>query len=142
MNARALKEYVLTEILACYYFKGTEVSPVRSGLRFDVYALKRTAYSKSEVRIYEIKSSRKDFTSDKKWQKYLLYCTHFYFVAPVGVIDLNDLPEKIGLIEIFYKNGKMEHVFKRKCRRLRSFPDNDLYVDFLEGILCRYIEQR
>lgn len=61
------------------------------------------------IRGFEFKSCRSDFTSDKKWQKYLPYCHTFTFVCPCGVITPNDLPPKIGLLWIYrwqWENGR------------------------------------
>ena len=139
MNASDIKNYVLKVILSGYYLKGCEASPSKTDIRFDVFAI-RTHWNKaSEIRIYEIKSCRQDFVSDKKWQKYLPYCTHFYFVAPKGAIKPEELPEKIGLIELSLNNGFIEHTFKRKCKRLAPALDEKRYIKLLEGILGRYI---
>lgn len=53
------------------------------------------------VRIFEFKSCRADFVSDKKWQKYLKYCHTFTFVCPKEVIKKEDLPAGIGLLWIY-----------------------------------------
>ncbi len=79
-----------------YAFVGNEVSPQATGLRFDVIGVAK--YTR-QVRIYEIKSSRGDFLSDAKWERYLPYCTHFSFVAPAGAIFRWELGPAIGLIE-------------------------------------------
>lgn len=74
----------------------TEFSPAGSGLRFDVIGL---ASRTRQVRIFEVKSSRGDFLSDGKWERYLPYCTHFAFVAPAGAVQRWELPTGVGLIE-------------------------------------------
>ena len=79
-----------------YAYVGNEVSPQSTGLRFDVIGVGK--YTR-QVRIYEIKSSRGDFLADKKWERYLPYCTHFSFVAPAGAIFRWELGRAIGLIE-------------------------------------------
>jgi hypothetical protein len=52
------------------------------------------------IRIFEFKSCRRDFVSDKKWQNYLKYCHTFTFVCPREVINKGDLPKGIGLLWI------------------------------------------
>jgi len=79
-----------------YPVVATEFSPPGSGCRFDVIGLGR--YTR-QVRIYEVKSSRADWLSDAKWERYLPYCTHFAFVAPAGAIARWELDRDIGLIE-------------------------------------------
>jgi hypothetical protein len=79
-----------------YAYVANEFVPSNTSLRFDVIGIAK--YTR-QVRIYEIKSSRGDFLSDGKWEKYLDYCTHFSFVAPAGAIFRWELPRNVGLIE-------------------------------------------
>lgn len=70
----------------------TEFSPMR-GLRVDVLALG----PRGEIWVIECKSSRADFTSDRKWQGYLAWCDRFFWaVGPDFPTDL--LPGDTGLI--------------------------------------------
>ena len=69
-----------------------------SNLRFDLI---RVDPYRKYIRIFEFKSSRGDFTSDKKWQKYLKYCHTLTFVCPREVIQKADLPAGIGLMWIY-----------------------------------------
>ena len=69
-----------------------ELVPAR-GLRVDVMALG----PKGEIWVIECKSSREDFTSDKKWQGYLDWCDR-YFWAVDGDFPTELLPEGTGLI--------------------------------------------
>ena len=63
------------------------------GLRVDVMALGR----KGEIWVVECKSSRADFTSDRKWQGYLDYADRFFWA--VGADFPTDiLPKDSGLI--------------------------------------------
>ena len=66
--------------------------------RFDLI---RIIPIKSFVRIYEFKSCRADFLSDKKWQNYLDYCHTFTFVSPKYEVRRQDLPRGIGLMWIY-----------------------------------------
>ncbi len=69
-----------------------EMTP-RAGLRVDVMALGPGG----EIWVIECKSSRADFTSDRKWQGYLEWCDRFFWaVGPEFPTDL--LPEETGLI--------------------------------------------
>lgn len=64
-----------------------------SGLRVDVMALG----PKGEVWVIECKSSRADYTSDRKWQGYLEWCDRFFWAVDEEFpTDL--LPEETGLI--------------------------------------------
>ena len=61
-----------------------EVTP-RPGLRTDVMALG----PKGEIWVVECKSSRADFTSDRKWQGYLDWCDRYFWAVPA------DFPHEI-----------------------------------------------
>ena len=137
MNANTIADFALKYILKSFYLKGTELGPYRTGLRFDVYGLKRPT---REMRVLEVKSCRKDFASDKKWHKYLPYCTHFAFVAPRGVIEPDELPAKVGLIEVWNRNdsGFLSYNYVRKCKKLHDLDDN-AYIKILEAIALRVI---
>ena len=66
---------------------------LRSGRRVDLIAIG----SGGEITIVEVKSSRQDFISDRKWQEYLPFCDAFYFAVPVD-FPQEILPEEAGLI--------------------------------------------
>ena len=66
---------------------------LKSGRRADVIALDE----KGLITIVEIKSSRTDFQTDRKWQDYLDFCDRFYFAVPKG-FPLEILPPETGLI--------------------------------------------
>ena len=70
----------------------TEFS-TRDGLRMDVCALG----PKGEVWCVEVKSSRADFLSDRKWEGYLGWCDRFFFAVPESFPD-ELLPPEHGLI--------------------------------------------
>jgi hypothetical protein len=64
-----------------------------NGRRADVMALS----PKGELAIVEVKSSREDFMTDRKWGEYLDWCDRFYFaVAPEFPREV--LPGGPGLI--------------------------------------------
>lgn len=63
------------------------------GLRVDVMALG----PRGDVWIVECKSSRADFTSDRKWTGYLDWCDRFFW-AVGAEFPLDLLPEGTGLI--------------------------------------------
>jgi len=69
-----------------------EFCPCR-GLRVDVMALGRDG----EMWIVECKSSRADFTSDRKWPAYLPWCDRFFFAVDAE-FPAEILPEAGGLI--------------------------------------------
>ncbi|MEM7176079.1 MAG: MmcB family DNA repair protein [Pseudomonadota bacterium] len=67
--------------------------PTKAGLRMDVCAID----PKGEIWCVEVKSSRADFQSDRKWQGYLDWCDRFFFAVPEGFAD-EILPPDLGLI--------------------------------------------
>ncbi len=67
--------------------------PVKTGRRMDILALG----PKAELWCIEVKSSRADFMSDRKWQDYLDWCDRLYFAVPTGFPE-DLLPAEQGLI--------------------------------------------
>ncbi|MHA1527616.1 MAG: MmcB family DNA repair protein [Alphaproteobacteria bacterium] len=65
----------------------------RDGLRMDVCALG----PKGEIWCVEVKSSRADYNSDRKWEGYLGWCDRFFFAVPESFPD-RILPPEHGLI--------------------------------------------
>ena len=55
----------------------------RDGLRMDVLALG----PKGELWCVEVKSSRADFLSDRKWEGYLGWCDRLFFAVPESFPD-------------------------------------------------------
>lgn len=70
----------------------SEFVPAR-GLRVDLMSLG----PRSEIWVVECKSSRADFTSDRKWRGYLDWCDR-YFWAVDADFPADLLPEGTGLI--------------------------------------------
>jgi hypothetical protein len=70
----------------------TEVT-LANGRRADVLALDASG----RLTIVEIKSSRADFRSDRKWREYLEFCDAFYFAVPEG-FPVELLPDDTGLM--------------------------------------------
>ncbi len=124
----------------------TEFCPYGEARRVDMFYFNRW---NRETRGYEIKISRADFLSDKKWESYLKYCTWFYFVAPEGIIKKEELPEKVGLMEIQIipresygsdeeTNYQLRHKFTKTARRLQDVAEKE-YIQLLEGLLIKLI---
>lgn len=65
--------------------------------RMDAWVMKKS-WSNPLVVAYEVKVDRQDFLRDDKWRKYLDYCNQFYFVAPKGIIQPEELPADVGLM--------------------------------------------
>ena len=68
---------------------------LRSGRRVDLIAIG----SGGEITIVEVKSSRQDFISDRKWQDYPEWADRFYFAVAEGFPrDLLPGPKESGII--------------------------------------------
>ncbi|MEM1278153.1 MAG: MmcB family DNA repair protein [Pseudomonadota bacterium] len=67
--------------------------PTKAGLRMDICALD----PQGEIWCIEVKSSRADFQSDRKWPGYLEWCDRFFFAVPEGFPE-ELLPLEHGLI--------------------------------------------
>lgn len=97
------------------------------GRRFDMVRINPW---KRMIWIFEFKSSRGDFTSDKKWQHYLRYCHIFTFVCPYGVIQKEELPKGIGLL----------WVYKWTWKRDRDEPKWMIDADYVKRPRSREME--
>jgi hypothetical protein len=92
MPGQILARGVCRHLLSHGFATVEELVPA-PGLRVDVMALG----PKGEVWIVECKSSRVDFTSDRKWHNYLEYADRFFWAVDADFpVDL--LPEDAGLI--------------------------------------------
>lgn len=134
----------------------SEFCPYGEARRLDLFYFSRWS---RQTRGYEIKVSRSDFVSDKKWKEYLKFCTHFYFVAPEGIIKPSELPKEIGLIEISVaeyprdsyglrkvpeddeKEYRLEHKHTKKCKKLPELTE-EAYVQLLEGLLIKLVYKK
>lgn len=79
---------------------------------------------------YEIKISRGDWLRDEKWAEYLPLCHLFSIVAPKGLIQPEELPKGVGLLEAIGKGTGARLVTRRKAvRRAIEWPiDLMIYV--------------
>lgn len=86
--ARGVQRYLRSEGFASIL----EFVPA-PGLRVDVIGLG----PKGEIWIVECKSSRADFTGDRKWSGYLEWCDRFFWAVD-GDFPVDLLPEASGII--------------------------------------------
>lgn len=93
----------------------------RNHRRLDGWALLRT-WSPVTTIGYEFKNSRADWLQDRKWESYLPLVHQFYVCAPKGIVQIGELPESVGLMELV---GKDRLVTRRKAaRREIDLPTN------------------
>lgn len=100
-------------------------------LRLDAWVMNRS-WTKLKFTGYEVKVSRSDFLHDDKHQEYMKLCNEFYFVAPKGIINVDEIPVESGLLEIASTGTRL---FTKKKAPFRSidFP-SDLFTYIL---MCR-----
>jgi len=73
-----------------------------------------------------VKTCRRDFVQDHKWQSYLRACHSLIFVTAPGVATLAEIPEECGWQEIS-KNGAML-VTRKKAPRRPIDPRHELVL--------------
>jgi len=83
----------------------------------------KKSWTKPWTIVYEIKQSRSDFLHDTKWHEYLKYCTDFYFVAPPGIIQPEELPPHVGLL-VTSKNCTRLYTKRKAVHRDIQVPDS------------------
>ena len=83
----------VSRLLRSHDFATLEEMTPEPGLRVDVMGLG----PRGEVWVVECKSSRADFTSDRKWQFYLPWCDRFFWAVPAD-FPAAILPPDGGLI--------------------------------------------
>ncbi|MCK5604722.1 MmcB family DNA repair protein [Candidatus Pacearchaeota archaeon] len=88
----------------------------------DLWVMKKS-WAKPWTIGYEIKHSRSDFLHDNKWSEYLDYCTDFYFVAPPGVIQPEELPGQVGLL-VTSKNHTRLYTKRKAVHRDIEVPES------------------
>jgi hypothetical protein len=81
---------------------GVKVNPEQ---RFDAFVLNLYPSNKHLRIIYEIKVSRSDFLHEikhpEKRESALLFSNQYYFATPAGLVDVDEIPEECGLIEVY-----------------------------------------
>lgn len=96
----------------------TELGLCRKGrLRADVFTMSMSGH----IVVIEVKSSVRDFVSDKKFESYLDYCNQFYFAMPKLVYEQvkDQIPKGIGTF-LFNEDLKIVSVKAAKVRNLDS----------------------
>lgn len=106
-------------------------------IRLDGWAFLKTWSPVTSIG-YEVKVSRSDFVNDHKWRDYLGLCHQFYFVAPKGLIQPEELSPEAGLVEALGgRDGAPARLVMRRKAVYRT-PDTALYESLLHYVLmCR-----
>lgn len=104
---------------------------IGSHRRLDAWAMKRS-WAHPKFSGYEIKVSRSDWLKDGKFHEYLPLCNELWIVAPNGIVELNELPQSVGMLVPASTGSKL--MTKRKATYRQIDPPIDLLVYIL---MCR-----
>lgn len=103
--------------------------------RLDLWAMRRS-YTRPNTFGYEVKVSRSDFISDKKWSDYLPLCHEFYFVTPWKLVAPEECPAEAGLIWVS-QNLSRCYVKKKASHRDIPLPEGLVtYVLMSRAKIC------
>jgi len=103
--------------------------------RLDAWAMKRS-WAHPCTWGYEVKSSRGDFLKDDKWRAYMEYCNQFYFACPTGMIEVEELPQDVGLLWASKTGGRL-YTKRKAAHREANIPE-----DFWRYIVMSRIQAR
>ena len=126
----------IIELLEAKHWKDIGVSECKLGpsmgvggkcRRLDYWACKKS-WANCLATGYEIKVSRSDFLGDEKWVEYLKSCHQFYFVCPSGLIQPEELPDKVGLMYVSQTGTRLFTKRKAVIRDLEIPNDLLLYI--------------
>lgn len=95
--------------------------------RVDLWAINVAPSAGNAADSYEIKISRSDFRRDshKKQRGARLFSDRFWYVAPVGIIPHEEIPDWAGLIECEWYCGKAPAKPQLRMREVIQAPKRD-----------------
>ena len=95
--------------------------------RFDVYAINYYRSKRYMTRCFEIKVSRSDFLSEMKKplkrRAAVRLSNEMYFVAPKGLIKIEEIPVECGLLEV-EENGNIIQTVPAPFRDIMPLPNS------------------
>lgn len=130
LSALALKYNPSEHIFAEKVKLGSSGSKIIDGV-----AIKKT-WTPITIIGFEIKVSRSDFSRDTKHTIYMDNCTHFYFVAPEGIIDIDEIPKEAGLM-IYNPKSKTLRI-KKIAANMRNPVSGEMLLHIMFWKLERY----
>lgn len=128
--AKPFSTMVVTELTQASYWGG----------RFDVVAV---TPNRGHVKIIEVKTSRSDFLHGlnkedaqgrTQFQHYMEYCQQFFVAVPAGLVEKDELPKDVGLIEV-YESGTTRNTKRAAIRSPQDFSHK-------YRILCNRVIQK
>ena len=110
----------------------TELAFCQGARRCDLWTISANSSAGFKARAYEIKISRADFRRDTaiKQREARLFSDQFFYVAPVGLIKPEEIPDWAGLIE--YADGKFKAVVAAPYRD-KDAPTWELVVSLIRN---------
>jgi hypothetical protein len=103
----------------------------RAAQRLDAFALNCLAHTAMKRICYEVKTSRADFLCELKQpikrRIGLRYSNEFYFVAPVGLLNISEIPIECGLVEVGSLLSEDGGVFPDRDNILHFGPTHSIY---------------
>lgn len=128
---RRLRYWSIKNAQDAFWMEEAEIN----GVRFDQLTVDLSSWI---IRGFEVKVSRSDFQSDRKWQNYLPYVNQFYFATVPDVIKPEELPDGIGLLEYHDHSGILYPV--KKAKKLQPvFLRRDLGSEFVIKLMQGFI---
>lgn len=115
---------------------GDGEKPRRQAVRPDVFSLATTCNPANICpHVYEIKVSRSDFLADvarpEKRSGYAAIAERVFYVAPAGVVSVEDCPEECGLV--FEDDGVFTVVKKAKRRKVALGAEHFMNLILKQG---------
>ena len=96
--------------------------------RLDAFALNCFAHTAMKRVCYEVKTSRADFLCEMKQPLKrrigLRYSNEFYFVTPVGLLTIAEIPVECGLIEVGVFSGEERRQLAAEAKLMMQFDPN------------------
>lgn len=122
------------------YFEECPVGTGGKGTNFmDAYVIATWPSAGNKRTAFEIKTSRADFLSElkkpEKRRKAMLFSNDFYFVAPKGMIKVEELPPDCGLMEADVFNDALRLSIKSPAPTRESIRPT---WNFVATLLRRY----
>lgn len=130
-----MKAEDIIDLLAARHSRDLFFSEVKDGptwgtthLRLDALAIAKS-WSPVRLSAYEVKVSRSDWLGDRKWESYRDLAHTLTIAAPRGVVEISELPDGIGLLEVS-STGK-----SLRCVRKAAYRDVPLPGELLLYLL-------
>lgn len=133
MNAQEIKDVVARHFTKKRMCVHTEVGLNRRGrLRADLVALSM----RGELVVIEVKSSKRDYLTDHKYEGYIPYGNRFYFAMTEDVYEevVERIPSHVGVFVVYdrvYPSGRTRKALKVVQRTRRREVDEEIRFNMI-----------